>query len=58
MDQVIRQYQHESRTWQQTFDVLLDRLGMHFGRKEMQERARDYLQGLLRRRRRHNLGAS
>jgi SRSO17 transposase len=48
MDQVIRQYQHESRTWQQTFDVLLDRLGMHFGRKEMQERARDYLQGLLR----------
>lgn len=48
MDQVIRKYQDASRTWQQTLDTLLDRIGMHFGRKEMQERARDYLQGLLR----------
>jgi SRSO17 transposase len=48
MDQVIRKYQDASRTWQQTLETLLDRVGMHFGRKEMQERARDYLQGLLR----------
>lgn len=26
----------------------MDRIGIHFGRKEMQEQARDYLQGLLR----------
>jgi SRSO17 transposase len=48
MDQVIRKYQDASRTWQQTLDALLDRIGTHFGRKEMQERARDYLEGLLR----------
>jgi SRSO17 transposase len=48
MDQVIRKYQDASRTWQQTLNALLDRIGTHFGRKEMQERARDYLEGLLR----------
>lgn len=48
MDQVIRKYQDASRTWQQTLDTLLNRIGVHFGRKEMQERANDYLQGLLR----------
>jgi len=48
MDQVIRKYPDASRTWQQTLDALLDRIGMHYGRKEMQEPARDYLQGLLR----------
>src|SRR3978361_1100694 len=48
MDQVIRKYEDASRTWQQTLDALLERIGTHFGRKEMQERARDYLHGLLR----------
>ncbi|WP_234485051.1 IS701 family transposase [Noviherbaspirillum pedocola] len=33
--------------WQQTLDDLLARIGRRFGRKEMQQRARDYLQGLL-----------
>jgi SRSO17 transposase len=48
MDRVIQKYQDASQTWQQTFDTLLDRIGMHLGRKEMQERAKDYLYGLLR----------
>ena len=51
MEQVIRKYQDASRTWQQALDALLDRIGMHFDRKEMQERAKDYLHGLLRPRR-------
>jgi SRSO17 transposase len=48
MDRVIQKYQDASQTRQQTFDTLLDRIGMHLGRKEMQERAKDYLYGLLR----------
>lgn len=48
MEQVIRKYQDASRTWQQALDALLDRIGMHYDCKEMQERARDYLHGLLR----------
>lgn len=47
MDTVIQKYRQESRMWQQTLDDLLEQIGRRFGRKEMQQRARDYLQGLL-----------
>jgi SRSO17 transposase len=47
MDAVIQKYRQESRMWQRTLDDLLERIGRCFGRKEMQQRARDYLQGLL-----------
>lgn len=47
MDTVIQKYRQESRMWEQTLDDLLEHIGRRFERKEMQERARDYLQGLL-----------